>query len=106
MPNVGLLLDSIALYTSSVLLQTFIQEYIALIRVCVSLGTVRLEMTTASDIASNKSCTVGDSANFIMDGGSTSGTPPTQVDTTKSPQEAASRRAMQKDSVKEQLRNM
>lgn len=36
----------------------------------------------------------------------TSGTPPTLVLTTKSPQQAASRMAMQKDSVSEQFRKM
>ena len=35
-----------------------------------------------------------------MCGGSTSGTPPTSVDTTSRPQQAASRMAMQNDSVK------
>ena len=37
-------------------------------------------------------------------GGSTSGTPPTPVATTRHPQHAASRIAMQKDSVNEQFR--
>jgi hypothetical protein len=46
------------------------------------------------------------SANFIMEGGRTSGTPPTFVETTKRPQDAASSRAMQKDSVREQFKNI
>ena len=39
-------------------------------------------------------------------GGRTSGTPPTSVDTTKSPQHAASKMAMQKDSVNEVFKKM
>ena len=60
-------------------------------------------METASERASTRSGTVG-SAKRIIEGGSTSETPPTLVDTTNSPQEEASSRAMQKDSVSEQLK--
>mmetsp|Transcript_21425 Transcript_21425/g.46797 ORF Transcript_21425/g.46797 Transcript_21425/m.46797 type:complete len:251 (+) Transcript_21425:616-1368(+) len=42
----------------------------------------------------------------IMSGSRTSGTPPTLVETTSRPQLAASRMAMQKDSVREQFKNM
>jgi hypothetical protein len=41
-----------------------------------------------------------------MCGGNTSGTPPTSVETTRRPQQAASRIAIQKDSVKEVLRKI
>jgi hypothetical protein len=59
----------------------------------------------AFDRASAKASGEG-SANFIMEGGRTSGTPPTFVETTNRPQEAASKRAIQNDSVKEQLRKI
>ena len=46
------------------------------------------------------------SENIIMSEGKTSGIPPTFVDTTNSPQDAASTMAMQKASVKEVFRKI
>lgn len=45
-------------------------------------------------------------ARYAICGGKTSGTPPTSVVTTKRPQHAASRIAIQNDSVKLQLRKI
>mmetsp|Transcript_1320 Transcript_1320/g.2322 ORF Transcript_1320/g.2322 Transcript_1320/m.2322 type:complete len:208 (+) Transcript_1320:667-1290(+) len=53
---------------------------------------------------STSSSTLG-SHRTIMSGSSTSGTPPTFVDTTKRPQLAASKIAIQNDSVREQFKN-
>ncbi len=93
------------LYTISVLLEISTQLYIRWTRKWVSLGTILREivMASASEVMISSGLA---SANEIMWGGSTSGTPPTFVETTKSPHDAASNNAMQKDSVNEQLRKM
>mmetsp|Transcript_4398 Transcript_4398/g.9892 ORF Transcript_4398/g.9892 Transcript_4398/m.9892 type:complete len:279 (+) Transcript_4398:3-839(+) len=92
-------------YTASVRLATSAQWYMALTRSCSCWGTMRRLMETASTSA-RQSASASGSANFIMLGGSTSGTPPTLVDTTNSPHDAASSSAMQKASVREQFRNI
>lgn len=45
-------------------------------------------------------------AKYIICGGRTSGTPPTSVETTINPQQAASNIAIQNDSVNEVFKNM
>ena len=59
----------------------------------------------AFDSTLDKSTVVG-FANIIISSGKTSGTPPTFVDTTNNPHDAASKIAIQNDSVKEQFKNI
>lgn len=62
-------------------------------------------LTIARQSYRKRSCTSG-LAWYAICGGNTSGTPPTSVVTTKSPQQAASRIAIQNDSVSEVLRKI
>lgn len=104
-PKLGIFIIIMRSYTISVLSHTSSQLYIDETNLCISDGTILLDTLMASDKASTKSPAFG-SENLIMDGGRTSGTPPTRVDTTNSPHDAASNKAMQNDSVREQFRKI
>jgi hypothetical protein len=69
------------------------------------MGLILLDSDIASIIASESDSTLG-SEKLIIEGGSTSGTPPTLVETTNKPQEAASNKAIQNDSVNEQFKKI